>query len=147
MEARSWVARRRRLCHPLRDESDKVFVMLQAYMDDSGSHDRAPVCTLAGYFGGWRRWGEFEASWGATLKKYGVCEFHAKRFWKRDKEGRRLDCYKDWSDDRANEFIDELLTVIEKSTRINPFACGIHATEWDKQTISDRRMFTGASDE
>lgn len=118
--------------------------MLQAYMDDSGSHDGAPVCTIAGYFGGYRRWLEFESAWGDVLVRYGVGEFHAKRFWGRDKQGRRLDEYREWDDGRANSFIDELLGIIER-TKIYPFACGVQAKEWKKKPIGDRRILTGGN--
>jgi len=119
--------------------------MLQAYMDDSGSHDGARVCTLAGYFGGWRRWMEFELAWGKVLLAYNVEEFHARRFWGRDKQGYRLDEYKSWDDKKAKRFLGELLTIIESSKEIHPFASGVVASEWEQQTLSDRRMFTGAS--
>jgi hypothetical protein len=36
--------------HP-RDGHPKLFIMLEAYLDESGIHDGAPVCIVAGYFG------------------------------------------------------------------------------------------------
>ena len=141
-----WVQQQRLLCHPMRDRGDRIFAMLTAYMDDSGSHDNAPVCVLAGYFGGWRRWLEFEESWIAVLKKYCVKEFHAKRFWAKDPSGQRVDEYRDWTDDKASAFLNELLAIIEGSARIYPFASGVVATEWRKQTIDERRRLTGGSE-
>ena len=47
--------------------------------------------------------------------------------------------------EKADRFLDELLTIIETSRHIYPFASGVVASEWQKQDLSDRRMFTGAS--
>lgn len=121
-------------------------------MDDSGSHDGAPVSVIAGYFGGHRRWAEFEPRWEKVLKDYGVTEFHAQHFWKRNKDprrgpkqGRDYNEFDGWSQERADAFLDSLLTIIEDSNSIHPFASGVLATEWNQQSIDDRRMFTGAS--
>lgn len=117
--------------------------MLNAYMDDSGTHAGAPVCALGGYFGGVRRWKEFERRWQPILKKYGVKEFHAKRFWAKTPAGERVDEYKGWSDEKADAFLKELLAAIAKST-IYPCVFGVVNEEWQKIELSWRRLFTGA---
>ncbi len=117
---------------------------LEAAMDDSGSHDGAPVSVIAGYFGGHRRWVEFEDRWRAVLARYGVSEFHAKPFWSRDKAGTRISGeYKGWSNDRAKSFLDELIRIIESSERIFPFACAVENEQWEKQTEENRLLFSG----
>lgn len=144
------------LTHPLKDRRERIFVVLKvldrsylkAYMDDSGSHDGAPVSVVAGYFGGHRRWIKFEDQWKAVLVRYGVSEFHSKPFWARDKEGTRTQSeYKGWSNDRAEAFLDELLRIIEGSVRIFPFACAIENEQWEQQTEENKRIFSGASHE
>jgi len=141
------------LTHPRTDAREGIFVVLkvvidrsylEAYMDDSGSHDGAPVSVIAGYFGGHRRWMEFEDRWRPVLERYGVSEFHAKPFWDRDKEGTRTSGeYKGWSNDRAESFLDELLRIIESSERIFPFACAVENEQWEKQTEENRLLFSG----
>jgi len=142
------------LTHPRNDLRERMFVVLkvtdrsylEAYMDDSGSHDGALVSVIAGYFGGHRRWVEFEDRWRAVLARYGVTEFHAKPFWDRDKEGTRTSGeYKGWRKDRAESFLDELLRIIESSERIFPFACAVENEQWEKQTEENKRIFSGAS--
>ena len=118
--------------------------MLQAYMDDSGSHQSSPVCVVAGYFGSIARWREFERRWNAVLKPEGIIEFHAKRFWARDESGNRVSEYKNWDDARATRFLNGLLSAIER-TDIYPFACGVLGGEWGKQTLDNRRYLTGAT--
>jgi Protein of unknown function (DUF3800) len=145
------------LTHPRNDPRERMmFVVLkvtdrsylEAAMDDSGSHDGAPVSVIAGYFGGHRRWLEFEDRWRAVLARYEVSEFHAKPFWNRDKEGTRIKGeYKGWSNDRAESFLDELLRIIESSERIFPFACAVENEQWEKQTEENKRIFSGASHE
>lgn len=39
------------LVHP-RDGHRKIFAMIDAYLDESGIHDKAAICVIAGYFGG-----------------------------------------------------------------------------------------------
>lgn len=109
-----------------RGDSKRVFVMvkcasfLESYMDDAGSHNGAPVCVIAGYFGGHRRWEPFHNAWKQVLAKYGTKEFHAYKFWRRDDKRQRVGEYKSWSDQKADAYIDELLTIIEENTRIFP---------------------------
>ena len=140
------------LTHPRHGQGEKVFVVLKvtnrsylkAYMDDSGSHDGAPVSVIAGYFGGHRRWIEFEDRWSAVLLRYGVKEFHAKPFWDRDKNGVRTSGeYKGWPNDRAESFLDELLQIVESSARIFPFACAVENEQWERQSEENKRIFSG----
>jgi hypothetical protein len=142
-QSSSWILRRALSSHPL-NERRKLFVMMQAYMDDSGTHAGAPLCTLGGYFGGVTRWKEFERRWRRVLDTYHVKEFHAKRFWAKTPAGERVDEYKGWSDEKAGRFLNELLTAIANTT-VYPFAFGVVAEEWKKIDISQRRFFTGAS--
>jgi len=132
------------MAHPLTGRQRKLFVMLRAYMDDSGSHAGSPVSVIAGYFGGVRRWLEFEHRWKSALDREGILEFHARRFRARDADRNRVGDYRGWDNDRANAFKNRLLTAIEDSA-VYPFACGVVAEEWKKQELSDQRMFTGAT--
>lgn len=140
---RSWIERRAMAAHPL-GERKKTFAMLQAYMDDSGTHAGAPICTLGGYFGGIARWKEFERRWENILNRYRVREFHSKRFWATTPTGERLDDYKGWNDEKADRFLKELLTAI-KLSKIYPFVSGVVVEEWEKLDVAQRRFFTGAT--
>lgn len=132
--------------HPLNDPlSRKVFAMLQAYMDDSGSHEGAHNCVVAGYWGGVKEWRFFEWQWGEVLRSEGIEEFKANEFWPRPK-GVRLGPYKSWTDERHKRFIDRLLTIIE-SRNITPFASGFVGAEWDKLPVFLQRMFSGARED
>jgi hypothetical protein len=141
-QCQSWIIRRAIGTHPLASPH-KSFAMLQAYIDDSGSHDKAHNCLLGGYWGGVNEWRKFERKWKAVLDHFGIEEFHAKEFWPRP-NGFRIGPYKRWSNDRHRSLIDNLLKVIQ-SSKIYPFMCGVLSAEWEKQQLFYREIFTGAS--
>src|SRR5271165_431549 len=67
------------MVHP-RDGHQKILAMLDAYLDESGIHDGAAICAIAGYFGGRGQWRKFESDWKCLLHNFGVPmgKFHAK---------------------------------------------------------------------
>jgi hypothetical protein len=112
-------------------------------MDDSGTHADSPICVLAGYFGGEKHWVEFERQWWRVLKNAGVSEFHAKRFWARTPNGQRVDEYKDWSEEQANSFIQNLLDIIGGGLRLYPVGCAVVMADWHQLPEPERRYLTG----
>ena len=118
--------------------------MMQAYMDDSGSHANSHNCVIGGYFGGVNEWRRFERQWKPILEEYRISEFHSRKFWARNYKRELVGEYKGWSDRKHREFLDKLLKVIE-SRKIYPFASGVIGEEWVKQNVYDRRFFTGAT--
>jgi hypothetical protein len=140
----SWILGHALCSHPL-NERRKVFVMMQAYMDDSGSHASSHNCVVAGYFGTVWEWRKFELQWKPILRNYKVSEFHAKNFWACVR-GKPAGEYSGWSRRKLLEFLDRLLSVIE-SRKIYPFASGVLRSEWDKHNLPWRRVWTGATRE
>src|SRR6185437_8468888 len=64
-------------------DGEKLFSMVEAYMDESGIHDGAHVCVIAGYYGGKNQWRSFEQRWRKILKDTNtpaLKEFHAIEF-------------------------------------------------------------------
>jgi len=121
-------------------------------MDDSGTHDGAEVCIVAGYWGGFHAWRHFEKAWQVVLDSEGIDEFHAKDAWPRipikGQPGAylRKGPYENWDDARLLGFVDRLLTVIE-SVDIVPFACGVLGSEWRNLPPGARRAITGNAEE
>lgn len=109
--------------HPM-DGHRKLFAMMQAYLDESGIDHKTDFCILAGYVGGPGQWKRFERKWKGILARHNVKEFHAKRFFQRDDSGQRLDEYQNWTDDKADSFIRELLACII-SVKIYPLSCSL----------------------
>jgi hypothetical protein len=119
----------------------EVFVLLRAYMDDSGTHDGSDYCLIAGYWDSINEWGRFERAWNSVLADFGVLEFHGKTFWPRP-NGKRLGEFKDWNDEHHHQFIDSLLTVIQ-THKIYPFGFGVLTKEWAKVPIHLQRVYSG----
>lgn len=68
-----------RLIHP-RDGHEKIFAMIEAYLDESGIHAGAKVCVVGGYFGDLKSMKELGDSWEKTLQEFNfpMDKFHAK---------------------------------------------------------------------
>jgi Protein of unknown function (DUF3800) len=68
-----------RFVHP-HDGHQKVFAMIEAYIDESGIHGDATVCVVAGYFGRRNHWNHFESAWRKVLHHFdfALADFHAK---------------------------------------------------------------------
>jgi hypothetical protein len=117
---------------------NKLYAMLHAYTDASGSHDGSPQCIVAGYWGGKNEWGRFEREWNAVLKSENIAEFHAKNFWHRP----RVREFKDWDDARHAQFIDRLLSIVENH-KVFPFGLGVDIAEWNRQPAYYRKIYSG----
>jgi len=52
-------------------------LVVQAYLDESGTDDRWPYVTVAGWIGSHAEWSKFEAEWRKTLVGAGIGVFHA----------------------------------------------------------------------
>jgi hypothetical protein len=48
-------------------DGKKECCMIEAYMDESGIHDGAHVCVIAGYWGTVKKWKKFEDRWKTIL--------------------------------------------------------------------------------
>ena len=117
--------------------------MLRAYFDESGIQHDSPVCVVAGYFGRKKPWKQLASSWKQTLKIYGIREFHAKDFFARDDVGNRVGEYRDWSDAKANAFVDTLTSAVKHSQEIGPISCCLVKTAWNDLSYGERRFITG----
>lgn len=117
--------------------------MLQAYVDEAGIHGGAKVCCVGGYFGGINQWKKFDRQWRKILDREGIQEFHSKKFWARDKDGNRVGVYKNWNKQRAKQFQDDLVAVIQNN-RIFPFSAAVVLDDWNSLREDERRWLTGA---
>ncbi|MGC2472864.1 MAG: DUF3800 domain-containing protein [Candidatus Sulfotelmatobacter sp.] len=119
---------------------------MEAYFDESGIHDRARVCVVAGFYGNQEAWRNFESGWNDILSKHPELDgegFHAKRFYAR-KDGKRVGRYKDWSDAKAREFLERLATHIVSSTKIFPIAYAVIVDDFMNMPLRSRQWLTGA---
>lgn len=119
-----------RLVHP-RDGHRKIFAMIDAYLDESGIHDNAAVCVIAGFFGGISGWKTLESRWEPILKNHHVAldEFHAKDFVKRQ---------------RYAPLLNELTTLISGLSKIHPVCFSIDVNDFNSLSYGQRKFMTGA---
>jgi len=115
--------------------------MLEAYMDESGIHDGAHTCVIAGFWGGENQWRGFENSWQQIIRDAGLVEFHSVEFWER-KDGKRTGVYENWDDTRADRLISDLLNCIE-GFKIYPTTSAVPLAAWKELTRDERMLLTG----
>ena len=129
-----------------RDKHPKIFAMIDAYLDESGIHDGAAVCVIAGYFGGRGKWRKFEDNWKQMLRDFKVPmeKFHTKHLYPEPKEGTWF-CDQ-WSRrDDYKSFHDAIADTIYEHKKIHPVAAGIIVPAFNSFSLDDRRFLTGAT--
>ncbi|SRR5579871_3997936 len=117
--------------------------MIQAYLDETGIHEGAGVCAIGGYFGGPGQWKKQGSEWCVILKRYGVEEFHAKQFWAFNDEGERVGPYRGWNNNKADAFLNELVSTIESNSKLHPVCSVVVMQSWNKLSQNQRRFLTG----
>ncbi len=127
--------------HP-RDGHPKIFAMIEAYIDESGIHDGALICVVAGYFGGRGRWKKFEADWKRLLRQFDVPmeEFHAKDLYPAARGWFRHH----WNGDHSG-FLGAIGDTIASHPKIAPISVGIVVNDFNQFPLDMRRYFTGAT--
>jgi len=122
------------------------FVMMEAYFDESGIHEQAKVCVVAGYYGTQTAWRKFENQWKKILLDYpeiGGEGFHAKRFFGRNERKERLDGYAGWSDEKANKLLERLVQCTIRN-RVFPIGYALIVEDFLALPLESRQWFTGA---
>lgn len=125
-----------RLVHP-RDGHKKIIAVFEAYLDESGIHDGARVCVVAGYFGGPGQWKKAERAWKEISLAFGVPHFHAKELWARKGP------YRGWDGKKTKRFLDGLIDAI-LAFRIYPVASAIMSDDFFTFSVNQRKYLTGA---
>lgn len=116
---------------------------LEAYLDESGIHDGAHACVVAGYWGSEKHWRKFEPRWKKIIEHADeptMKEFHSVKFWKPD--GTRKGVYATWSNAKADQFIADLLTCIG-DYNLYPSGFVLDVSAWKKFNKSERMFMTG----
>jgi hypothetical protein len=113
--------------------------MLEAYLDESGSHGSAPVLLVAGYVAEAESWRNFSTSWGASLAQYGVQHFHMKEI----KNGRsRL--FRHLSEEKRRELLELLVRHVKKHALMGSVVY-MRPSEWVQATDQKLRNSYGSA--
>ncbi|MCA9469307.1 MAG: DUF3800 domain-containing protein [Nitrospira sp.] len=113
---------------------------LTAYFDESGIHENASHCIVAGFVGSEQEWNKFEARWQTAS---GGVVFHGNEFFSRKPDGERTKTYKGWSDLKAEAYLTGLVKAIT-STRLTPVGAVVDVRAFMAFTERERRYLTGA---
>ena len=113
------------------------------YVDESGTHDGSTRCLVAGYRGSPGQWKIFNKEWRAVLRRYGLPDFHSKVFFNRKIiPNPKKNPYLRWSDDKATDFLGELLMVI-RHRRIHPVGCAVDIPAFEAYSYGERCVLVG----
>jgi hypothetical protein len=86
-------------------EPERLFMILTAYLDESGTHDGSPVTIMGGILGRADQWARFETQFERIKKKHGFNVLHTKKF------RRRAGDFKGWSSDACLNLINDLAPI------------------------------------
>jgi len=105
--------------------------MIEAYLDESGIHDGAKVCVIAGYFGSPSRMRKLELEWKRVLasNSFPMEDFHAKDLVK------NRDSY---------PLLKKLARVISDQKKVYPITWAVLVDDFNSFSLAQRRFFTGA---
>lgn len=141
--ASTFIEQLSRHVHPR--DGKKAFCMIEAYMDESGIHDGAHACVIAGYWGSKKKWTKFETRWKQILRDANeptLTEFHSTDFW--NAQGQRKGVFAQWSEQKANGFIDDLANCIADS-RVFPTAATLVVAEYERLNRDEKMFLTGGN--
>jgi hypothetical protein len=116
--------------------------MIEGYLDESGIHDGAAICIVAGYFGGRGQWKRFEKDWLGMLQDFEIplAEFHAKDIFPKPKGYFHPT---KWNGN-IKALQNAIAETIAKQTKIRPVTGGIIVNDFNSFPLAERRYFTGA---
>jgi hypothetical protein len=114
-----------------RDGHRKILAMIEAYLDESGIHDKARICVIGGYFGGPSQIKRLESAWKRTLADFNfpMKDFHAKDLLKNPKR---------------RPMLKMLAKVAGEQQKVYPAICGIVVDDFNSFSLQERRFLTGA---
>lgn len=113
---------------------------MDAYLDESGIHDSAEACVVAGYFGKIGPWRRLERGWRDAARKFSVpvAEIHAKDLVT------KTGFFHKWAVEKQTEFLNVLVRVVVDSG-IHPVATGVSVPDFFSLSEKHRKFVTGAT--
>jgi hypothetical protein len=112
----------------------------QAYLDESGIHDGAEACIVAGFFGKKGPWRRLDVGWRNTLRRFSVPlhKFHANPVI------HRTGFFKGWSSDQHEDFLRALGETVA-GCHIHPVCYGVFVEDFFRFSLEERRFLTGGT--
>lgn len=101
--------------------------MMEAYFDESGTHDGSPVVCVAGYLLSTEQARHLNREWASTLAEFGVTHFHATDCGNRRGEFKRL------TQAQSIELTKRIIGIIKRRIEVG-FAVTISDTDFNQIT-------------
>jgi|SRR5713101_4967992 len=136
MTPRGWIHEIAQLVHGASEESR--FVVLKAYLDETGIITNDPYCVIAGYVGEVGEWAKVESKWKFVLEEFKVPYFHALEFYKHDKKK----FYVNWSESKRSAFIKFLFDCL-RDHQVWLLSSAVDVQIFLSLTEDERRFVTG----
>jgi hypothetical protein len=92
-----------------RKAPEALFMIVTAYIDESGTHEPSPASVMAGYLAEARQWRKFEKRAAKCLSRYRVNICHAIDLKRGDND------FRGWSVDKKLAFIDDLQHIMNET--------------------------------
>jgi hypothetical protein len=105
--------------------------MIQAFLDESGTHRGANVCAIAGYFGAPNPMRKFERAWKHKLAefKFPIADFHATDLI---------------TSTQHHPMLIELARIAGEQRKVYPVTWAIFVDDFNSFSLEQRRFMTGA---
>ena len=114
---------------------------METYLDESGI-TQEDHCVMAGFVGGYGQWRSLAKAWDGVVEELPKMDFHAKTFFGRDENGKRVGPYKDWTDEKADNFLESLIDAIF-SVNLHPIGGVVDYAAFNCRTLDERIFLTG----
>lgn len=117
----------------------RYFVIVTAYLDESGTHEGSPKTVMSGFVGNVHQWRGFEKKVRGAFREFHVEGFHAKDFMNRSGE------FRGWNDDKRTAFLVPIHKATETFLELG-FSVILNNDDYEKIYASDPQPKRGQKD-
>jgi Protein of unknown function (DUF3800) len=111
---------------------ERPFVIIDVYMDESGTHDSSEMMTIGGLVGRPNHWHYFDRRWAKMLKKRSIPYFHTKSLLDTHKP------FKGWTRAQKAELINRAGDIQQKQTMFG-FSTALRRSDYEEFYKSGER--------
>lgn len=137
LECESYLFQADRLAFPSDvPKENRFMVMLQAYFDDSGTHDRSETVSVGGFISTPERWLKFEEEWRSALEDWGIPMFRMSKFANRARP------FTYWTEEQRQQRLSRLLEVIDRNV-LASIGAAIPVAEFSSKLSPEAQLYCG----